>query len=339
MATFDYTSNGIFNQEFSELDKLTAPSNINTTTDYDIPIEVYDPENRKREYDPDAIRKLQNNFYWFAVIASLNHALNYVVNAYSTTLLTDELAGICLGLNWMLSAVAGLTFATPVVRLFGFKYGMIISFWGYTFQIATLGIASLYPSIAWPIGIIGAVAAGFTSAIWWTAQGVCFDLTCNKITEISDSSFKSKATISNEVRADLSAVWTIIYQSSDIVVFLSLSIIPIFWNVLIATVVLGLSVIGVLTALLGFTFNDLNDKGAKFEWTSVYQNVVSVPKHFLTDSRSILLAPFVFGFGITTAMFAYYLNSAAISDSNTLGPATLGFLESFSYLVAAVSFK
>lgn len=295
------------------------------------------PEFKKTEYDLLKINRLKRNFYWFATVASLNHALNYVVNAYSTTLLSNKLAGICLGLNWMLNSVAGLTFATPVVRLLGFKNGIIISFWGYTFQIATLAIASNYPSIAWHVGVLGAIVAGFTSAIWWTAQGVCFDITCNEISNASGSSPKSKVVIANEVRANLSAVWTVIYQSSDIVVFLTLSVIPLFWYIEISSVVLGLSMLGVATSLLGFTFDDLNDRGTQFDINALYNGVMSVPKHFSHDSRSILLAPFVFGFGITTAMFAYYLNDVAVSKSENLGSVTLGFLESFSYFIATVS--
>ena len=65
------------------------------------------------------VKYLKRNFLWFSVVSSLNHALNYVVNSYATTLLPGDLGGICLGLNWILNAVSGLTIATPVVRLCG----------------------------------------------------------------------------------------------------------------------------------------------------------------------------------------------------------------------------
>ena len=45
----------------------------------------------------------------------------------------------------------------------------------------SLYIAIMVPSIAWPIAIAGSVCSGITSAIWWTAQGVCFELFCEKI--------------------------------------------------------------------------------------------------------------------------------------------------------------
>jgi len=43
--------------------------------------------------EPEDIDRLENvyrlkkQFWWFSVIASLNHALNYVVTAYATSLL------------------------------------------------------------------------------------------------------------------------------------------------------------------------------------------------------------------------------------------------------------
>jgi hypothetical protein len=37
----------------------------------------------------NGIDTLQKRFWWFSVIASLNHALNYVVTAYATSLLSE----------------------------------------------------------------------------------------------------------------------------------------------------------------------------------------------------------------------------------------------------------
>jgi len=279
----------------------------------------------------------KKRFYWFALIASTNHALNYVVNAYSTTLLTHKLAGVTLGLNWTLNAVSGLTIATLAVRFLGFRNAMIVSFWGYSFQIASLYWAIIDPSIAWPVALLGSVVAGFTSAIWWSSQGVCFELTCHKIHENFGGHSDSINGSLNEIRSNLSANWTIIYQCADILVFLTLSIFPIFANISIHLVLLALTGLGIITAILGFTIDSLGDNGNVFDSSSLYSAVAAVPHHFATDCRATLLAPFVFGFGITTAMFAYYLNSAVISDSENLGPITLGLLEAYSYLVATIA--
>ena len=121
------------------------------------------------------------NFRLFSVIASTNHALNYVVNSFSFALLSPFLGAVTLGLNWTLNSVSGLFVSTPVVKRLGFKRAIIVSFWGYTIQILSLFLAVYFPDYAWPFGLIGAVIAGFTSAIWWTAQGVCFELSCSKI--------------------------------------------------------------------------------------------------------------------------------------------------------------
>ena len=123
--------------------------------------------------EQDLVRQhLRRNFSWFSLIASLNHALTYVVTAFSVSLLSTKLGGLVCGLTWILNAFSGLTVATISVRWFGFKTSMIISFWGYSLQIVSLYLAIVYPSHAYPIAICGAFMAGVTSAIWWTAQGV-----------------------------------------------------------------------------------------------------------------------------------------------------------------------
>lgn len=88
-----------------------------------------------------------------------------------------------------MNAVSGLTFATPIVRLFGFKNAMILSLWGYTAQIVSLYVAVILRHqggnesniLSWVIAITGSVIAGFTSAVWWTAQGVYFEKTSSRI--------------------------------------------------------------------------------------------------------------------------------------------------------------
>ena len=84
-------------------------------------------------------------------------------------------------MNWTLNSVSGLFVSTPVVKRLGFKRAIIVSFWGYSVQILSLFLAVYFPKYAWTFGLIGAVIAGFTSAIWWTAQGVCFELSCANI--------------------------------------------------------------------------------------------------------------------------------------------------------------
>jgi MFS family permease len=67
------------------------------------------------------------------------------------------------------------------------------------------------------------------------------------------------------------------------------------------------------------------------------EGILSVPSQFIHDSRTCLLAPFVFGFGITTAMFCFYVNCNLVSYSTSLGIAFLGLFESFSYLIAILA--
>lgn len=69
----------------------------------------------------DSPATVTNQFLYFSVIASTNHALNYVVNAFATSLLDQQLGGIILGILWTLNSISGLTIATPVVRRLG-KY-------------------------------------------------------------------------------------------------------------------------------------------------------------------------------------------------------------------------
>lgn len=210
--------------------------------------------------------------------------------------------------------------------------------------------------------------AGLTSAIWWTAQGVCFERTCGKIEQfyppdavvlhdceesesksvvqkdlsvnrsslissMVDTSESSKAI--RRIRANLSAHWTIIYQCADIVVFLSLSVIPILTGVSIPSVIAGLTVMGVVTTLLGFTFESFGDEAENMTWAELKEGIAAVPRQFRDDARASLIAPFVFGFGITTAMFAFYVNASVVSNSSSLGEVSLGFLEAWSYFVSS----
>lgn len=79
------------------------------------------------------ITSLKRQYYFFSVVLSINHALNYVVTSYATSLLPKQLATTILGLSWLLNCASGLTVATVVVSYFGYKYASII------------GIPSFYP--------------------------------------------------------------------------------------------------------------------------------------------------------------------------------------------------
>lgn len=286
------------------------------------------------------IKNLKRKFWWFSLIASLNHALNYVVNSFATSVLSHKLGGIILGLSWSLNAVSGLTVATPIVLGLGFKNAMILSLWGYTIQIATLYWAVVTPDInqAWAVAIFGSTIAGITSAVWWTAQGVYFEEICRAIDAVYLSGQFDKQSILDGVRADLSAHWTIVYQSADIFVFLTLSAFPLAIGAPISDVLLALVFMGVITSFLGFTFESVKQHDDHVVTGSeLYEAVVAVPKQVRDDSRVSLLAPFVFGFGITTAMFGYYVNADIVSQSNSLGTDALGFLEAWSYFVAVLS--
>lgn len=128
------------------------------------------------EDEETVILRMKTVFWYFSVVASINHALNYVVTSFATSLLGDRLGGVTLGISWMLNSLSGLSVATLVVKRFGFKTSMIISLWGYAIQFATFFFAVYYEAHAYPIAIIGSVIAGFTSAFWWTCQGIvrCF---------------------------------------------------------------------------------------------------------------------------------------------------------------------
>lgn len=147
-----------------------------------------------------------------------------------------------------------------------------------------------------------------------------------------DTSESNKAI--RRIRANLSAHWTIIYQCADIVVFLSLSVIPIFAGVSIPSVIAGLAVLGVVTTFLGFTFESYGDESENMTWVELKESIAAVPRQFRNDARASLIAPFVFGFGITTAMFAYFVNDDVVSQSSNLGEVYLGFLEAWSYFVS-----
>ena len=138
-----------------------------------------------------------------------------------------------------------------------------------TVQILSLFLAVEFPEYAWPFGLIGAIIAGFTSAIWWTAQGVCFDLSCAKMQSASEAlliddksyinrpmsrgenlilsgengmdshrnydsggqNMLSREEALNQIRANLSAEWTLIYQGADIVIFLGTGLLPLYCDI------------------------------------------------------------------------------------------------------------
>ncbi|CAK9252179.1 unnamed protein product [Sphagnum jensenii] len=177
-------------------------------------------------------------------------------------------------------------------------------------------------------------ASAYEYAIY---EGVCFETTSRLIHQAQVDFADDKAEDLNKVRSNLSARWTLIYQFSDIVVFLSLSIFPLFLDVNFENTVLGLTFLGVITSALGCTFDPLGSTGAVMTGSEVYQSLLSVPQQFAQDARATLIAPFVFGFGITTAMFAYYVNGTITAKDSDDGFLYIGMLEAFSYLVAAVS--
>lgn len=300
------------------------------------PAKEYEREEKKKQF-----KRINRHFTYFSVVASLNHALTYVVTSYASSVLDDDLASIILGLTWFLNAVSGLFVATFLTRRLGYKLAMIISLLSYTIFIIGLYVSIKYPSISWYVAIPCSSLCGVISAVWWTAQGVCFEQTCVILTDcdsMSDdkSSFDYQITL-NKKRADLGARWSIIYQCSDIVVFMVLSVLPLGFGIDFNDVLLGLVCLGVVTTLLGFGLDPLGHKSSTFTRAEVIESIIAVPKQFRDDVRATLIAPFVFGFGISTAMFAYYINGEIVNSSSELGLLYIGLLESFSYLIAALT--
>ena len=293
----------------------------------------------------ERIQFLYRHFYYFSAVCSINHALPYVACSYSSSILQPSDASFILGLSWFLNAVSGLTIANTCVVRFGYKVSMIISLFGFALQACALYFAALDNTdrLANLCLIVGSVISGITSAIWWTAQGVCFNITCHKIAaalqegdvgvnygslageERTGEAYEASV---GRIRARLSSSWTLIYQLSDIAVFLSLSLFPIFIPSLsITTMLLWLAGIGLLTALLGFTLSDLGDNGTVLDFDGLKKNASAVIVQFSGDSRSVMLAPFIFGFGIATATYSDYFNYTYVSNSSNLGPLYIGLLE------------
>lgn len=131
-----------------------------------------------------------------------------------------------------------------------------------------------------------------------------------------------------------------IYQGADIIVFLSISLFTLSDSISLVGVIGGLSVLGIITACLGNTFDSitLSDEGEdqpQITFIEIKEAIYAVPKQYKNDARASLLAPFVFGFGVSTAMFAYYVNDKIIT--NYFSTDLLGYLEAFSYLIAILA--
>ena len=222
---------------------------------------------------------------------------------------------------------------------------MIISLWGYAIQVSSLFFAVIIPvtEVKWCVGILGSIVAGFTSAIWWTAQGIYFEYISSEISRRlvlipkdkgkfeAEEDMESDISLIDQVRANLSADWTVIYQGADIVVFLAISLSTIADQISTTSMIGALSMLGVLTACLGNTF----EEEPNITVAEVKEAIYAVPRQYRDDARASLLAPFVFGFGISTAIFAYYINDKVVSDH--LSTEFIGYLEAFSYLVAILA--
>jgi len=74
--------------------------------------------------------------------------------------------------------------------------------------------------------------------------------------EVSSYELSPVSTI-DIIRANLSADWTLIYQGCNMTVFLGLSVIPIVLGVPLVTMIAVVATLGVVTALLGVTLDDV----------------------------------------------------------------------------------
>jgi hypothetical protein len=285
--------------------------------------------------------QLRQSFIYFSVVLSINHALAYVVNSYASSVLSKDLSSMILGLSWTVNAFSGLLIATPIVIHLGWKYSVILALLGYTIQIVAIFISLVYPAYAWPVSITGCLISGITSAVWWTAQGVYFERTCSLIEEtVQDPLLLSKSddmSAFSSATSDLTVYWMVIYQVADIVVFLSLSVFPLYGGISFNTMICVLCVVGYITTVLGFTLDPLGitEMAISRGSSRCSETVMSVPMLFKNDARAALLAPFVFGFGVTTAMFTYYLNDSAVTEQ--IGTQYIGLVEGYSYFIATAS--
>jgi hypothetical protein len=286
------------------------------------------------------VTQLQRSFLYYAVVASTNHAFSYVVDSYASSVLNKELSSVILGISWTVNSISGLLIATPIVAVLGWKPSIMIAFSGYAIQIFSIFVSLMNPAYAWPVAITGSMVAGITSAIWWTAQGVYFERTCSLIEEtVQYSLLRNQNDDISEFKhatSDLAAYWTVIYLVADIVVFLSLSVFPMYCGISFDAMIGILCLVACGTIFLGSTFDPLGITAVSSEenihWA---ETVISVPILFKNDARVTLLAPFIFGFGISTAMFTYYFNDSAITEQ--IGKQYIGLFEGYSYFVATVS--
>jgi hypothetical protein len=242
-----------------------------------------------------------------------------------------------VGLIYIIMAMSGFFLSTPLMR-YGIKKAIIFSLGGSALGIVSLFISVVLSDIAWASAIIGAVLAGIAISAWWAVQGMYFELICLKIDKhLYASSLDVEADV-QKVRMELSAQWTIIYLLADLFIFGSISLL-LYVGVSIAVVLACLALLGIITTLLGFTFesvesSDTDVSSKKLTYDEWMDEILRVPTQFRNDVRVTLLLPFDCAFGTTTAMFAYYVNLYIISDSNDLGVDSLGVFSALSDLVA-----
>lgn len=140
---------------------------------------------------PDWVR----NYSLMSILVGVNHGVEDMFFAYSTLVYPGNLGYDCNTLLYLVWCFSAMLVAAPVTAKVGSKAAILIGLVLYCLQYICFVTCSLLP-YGWILRLVaytGAIGAGLGAGFVWTAEGVFFAESTQRVVDVTGDSFEPKS--------------------------------------------------------------------------------------------------------------------------------------------------
>jgi len=282
-----------------------------------------------------------SSFIFMSVCFSVNHGCVTGLIGLAAANFSKVLAGTQLGTLYVLYVLTALFASAALVSVFGSKWALVTGVFLYCFYVVSFAVAAIFPSIAWPAAIIGAVIGGVAAGNLWTAQGAYFGETVRVYAALTGKPEK-------EVSNMLSSYFAFCYLTFEVLTKLLTSILY-FVNKDKSSksadtfLYIVFSIIAIASAI-GMAFirnmspqNPDEDSGNNPQKRFTTEKALGAIKLLTSDRKMFYMWFPCISFGILAGFINYHVNGDIVKNADGIGKDYIGFFGATVAGVAAIS--